>query len=81
MEMIFSEEPNVLDIEDELADFTADLLALKANEPILHRLFANPVGQWSNLVSFLDNHDEIAQQLTYLQADCNGTLCHLVVTS
>ena len=73
-EIISSAEPDVLDIEDELTDFTADLLALKDNEPILYRLFANPIGRWLDLACLLDNYDELAQQLASLQADCDGTL-------
>ena len=73
-ETISPTELDGLDIEDELADFTADVLSLKANEKILHRLFSNPLGKWSNLASFLNDYDEIIQRLAKLQGDCDGTL-------
>ncbi len=71
---ISSVELETLDIEEELTDFTADLLALKANEVFLERLFAKPVGQWSDLAGFFDKNEQIYHKLTSLQANCEGTL-------
>jgi len=34
-----SAEPDVIEIDDEFADLTADLLSLEVNEPIIERLF------------------------------------------
>lgn len=73
-EIISSAEPETLEIEDELADFTADLLALRANELVLQGLFENPLGNWSDLANFLDGPSEIAEKLTFLQTECDGTL-------
>lgn len=71
---ISSAEPDIIDIEDELADFTADLIALSANEYILSRLFAEPAGSWSNLASFLERHQQAVQAVKKIQADCDGTV-------
>ncbi len=72
--MISSAEPDIVDIEDELADFTADLLTLRTSEYILSRLFAEPAGSWSNLASFLEGHQQAVQEVEKFQTDCNGTV-------
>jgi hypothetical protein len=63
-----------LDIEEEWADFTADLLSLKSNEYLLHGLFSHPIGQWLNFSDVLDSHDDVWHQLNKLQSDCGGEL-------
>ena len=70
--IVSSAQLDTVDIEDELADFTADLLALRANEYFLKRLFKEPVGSWSNLASFLKGHPPAIQAVEKLQTDCNG---------
>jgi hypothetical protein len=62
-----------LDIEEEWADFTADLLSLRSNEYLLKNLFSHPIGQWLNFSDLLDNQVD-RQQLNTLQTDCAGTL-------
>lgn len=54
--MISSAEIDAITLEDELADFTADLLALKSNEHVLQRLFSEPAGVWSDVGSFVESH-------------------------
>lgn len=73
-ELISAAEPEMLEIEDELADFTADLLALEENELILKHLFEYPLGCWSDLGSALSGYAEMAQALASLQSECGGTL-------
>ncbi len=68
--MISSIEVETIELEDELADFTADLLALQANEPILKRLFNKPAGSWSSVTDFFDETSLIED----IQSDCDGTL-------
>ena len=72
--IIASVEPDIIDIEDELTDFAADLLALKKNETVLKCLFAQPAGTWVKATSCIDNTDQIYQEISSLQASCNGTL-------
>lgn len=72
--MISAAELDIIDIEDELADFTADLLALSANEHILKRLLKEPAGSWSNLANFLEGHQQATQVVEKFQSDCNGIL-------
>lgn len=72
-EMIVENELDDLAIEDEWADFTADLLSLRESESILTQLFLNPLGQWLDFSNLL-NDDEILQKLASLQADCDGKL-------
>jgi hypothetical protein len=63
-----------LDIEEEWADFTADLLSLRSNESLLKNLFFHPIGQWLNFSDLLGKQDDIRQQLNKLQTDCAGIL-------
>ena len=67
-------ELDALDVEDELEDFTADLLALKQNEGILRRLFDHSLGQWSDLMSLLDESGSVANGLQVLEEKCGGSL-------
>ncbi|MEL7225813.1 MAG: hypothetical protein AAGL17_13410 [Cyanobacteria bacterium J06576_12] len=69
-----SAEPDIIGIEDEIADFTADLLSLAANEPILERLFTQSAGTWTNLTDFLEADDLTAQEVASLQSACKGLL-------
>jgi hypothetical protein len=63
-----------LDIEEEWADFTADLLSLRSNESLLKNLFFHPIGQWLNFSDLLDDRDDVWNQLNKLQSDCGGAL-------
>ena len=71
---VSSVELETLDIEEELTDFTDDLLALKANEVFLEQLFAQPIGRWSDLAGFFDKDEQTSHKLASLQANCGGTL-------
>ena len=68
------DRPDALDLEDELLDFTADLLALKSNQIVLEALFGLVAGQWMNLGELLKALPEIAQQLTELERLAGGQL-------
>ncbi|MEM9219643.1 MAG: hypothetical protein AAGD25_35595 [Cyanobacteria bacterium P01_F01_bin.150] len=67
-------ELDALDVEDELEDFTADLVALKQNEEILRRLFSQPLGQWSDLMSLVDERGSVSTVLQTLAEKCDGSL-------
>lgn len=67
-------EPKKLHKEDELADFTADLLALKSNQPFLKALFAQPTGCWLELKNLCSNLDTVLRDLTALEARGRGQL-------
>lgn len=69
-----SAEPDVIEIDDEFADLTADLLSLEVNEPIIERLFSRPVGRWSDLTDFLEVEHPTTQEVDALQSSCNGRL-------
>lgn len=63
-----------LDIEEEWADFTADLLSLRSNESLLKNLFSHPIGQWLDFSDLLDSQDEVWNQLNKLQSNYGGIL-------
>lgn len=69
-----SAEPGIIEIEDEVADFAADLLALEEHEFVLEYLFKRPAGKWCNLVDFITDDHPIVQKITSLQSDCHGQL-------
>ncbi|MEB3232496.1 MAG: hypothetical protein VKJ64_15915 [Leptolyngbyaceae bacterium] len=68
------DESEVIDLEDELVDFTADLLSLRQSESVLSRLFHQPTGTWTDLRSLLDADDCHLEMLETLQKDCDGVL-------
>jgi hypothetical protein len=72
--IISSTEPEIVDLEDELADFTGDVLALKTYEPSLARLFKTPAGMWSDLATLLERDQQAVEAISTLQSDCQGTL-------
>jgi hypothetical protein len=53
------DRPDALDLEDELLDLTADLLALRAYQGVLVQLFGRDVGQWENLSELLQGFPEM----------------------
>jgi hypothetical protein len=63
-----------LDLEDELLNFTADLLALKINQIVLEGLFGLGAGEWVNLGELLETLPEMAQQLTEFERVAGGQL-------
>jgi hypothetical protein len=71
---VMAEQPDALDLEDELLDFTADLLALKANQPFIASLLAQPKGQWINVAAIAQNMAQMNQTLTALEAAGGGQL-------
>jgi len=68
------DESEVIDLEDELVDFTADLLSLRQSESVLGRLFHQPMGTWIDLLSLLDTNNCNLEMLETLQKDCDGVL-------
>lgn len=70
---IISDNLDALDLEDELADFTADLLALQSNQPFLKALFAYPSGHWMNLQDLCDL-SSVTNALASLEAQGQGQL-------
>jgi hypothetical protein len=67
-------QPDALDLEDELLDFTADLLALKANQVALVALFERSAGQWVNLSELVQGLPAVQRQLTDLEGLAPGPL-------
>jgi hypothetical protein len=61
-----------LDLETELEDLTADVLALKVHEESLRMLFSHSAGTWLNLQSLLDSSSAISQHLHHLEAQADG---------
>lgn len=70
----FTEQPDALDLEDELLDFTADLLALKANQPFVSSLLAQPKGQWVNVAAIAPDIASVNETLMTLEAVSKGQL-------
>jgi hypothetical protein len=68
------DRPDALDLEDELLDFTADLLALKEYQPVLGQLFGLEVGQWENLSELLQGFPEMRNRLMELESLAKGRL-------
>jgi hypothetical protein len=68
------DRPDALDIEDELLDFTADLLALKEYQDVLGQLFAKEAGQWAHLSELLQDFPEMHSNLLALEALAKGRL-------
>jgi hypothetical protein len=74
-DIITSDDLNTLDLEDELADFTADLLALKSNQPFLKALFDQPPGYWLELKTLCSNlNNAVMIDLAALEAQGQGQL-------
>jgi hypothetical protein len=69
-----TDQPDALDLEDELLDFTADLLGLRVNQPFLATLFAQPSGAWINLKTSIQGLPGMRKQLMELEASGGGTL-------
>jgi hypothetical protein len=67
-------QPDALDLEDELLDFTADLLALKLNQPFVAGLFAHSKGQWVNVAAIVQDVAPANQKLRALEASSHGQL-------
>ncbi|MGK7887820.1 MAG: hypothetical protein AB4042_00700 [Leptolyngbyaceae cyanobacterium] len=67
------EKSEVIDLEDELVDFTADLLSLRQNESVLVRLFHQPMGTWTDLCT-LFAEDHCNELLATLHKNCDGVL-------
>jgi hypothetical protein len=59
-------------LEDELLDFTADLLGLKPNQPFLAGLFAQPSGRWMNVGDLVAG--EMRRTLMELETFSEGQL-------
>lgn len=72
--IISSTESEVIDLEEELADFTADVLALKTYESSLRRLFDSPSGIWSDLETLLEGNRQAVNEIATLQSNCQGVL-------
>jgi hypothetical protein len=68
------DRPDALDLEDELLDFTADLLALKEYQAVLGQLFGLEVGQWENLSELLQGFPEMRNRLVELESLAKGRL-------
>jgi hypothetical protein len=71
---VMAEQPDALDLEDELLDFTADLLTLKANQSFIASLLAQPRGQWVNVATIVQDTIQVCQTLTALEASSGGRL-------
>lgn len=63
-----------IDLQDELLDFTADLLALKVNQPFIAGLLAHLKGQWVNVATITQNMAQVSQALMALEASSSGRL-------
>ncbi len=71
---VLLDRPDALDLEDELLDFTADLLALKDHQVVLEALFELGTGQWMNLSELLMAVPKMGQQLDELERLAGGQL-------
>jgi hypothetical protein len=71
---VITEQPDALDLRDELLDFTADLLALKANQPFVAGLLEYPKGQWVNVATITQDMAQVSQTLMALEASSSGRL-------
>jgi hypothetical protein len=71
---LFTNQTDALELEDELLDLTADLLALKANQSFVSALFEVPSGQWLNVGEMLSERPEMHQQLRELETISQGQL-------
>jgi hypothetical protein len=71
---VITEQPDALDLRDELLDFTADLLALKANQPFIAGLLEYPKGQWVNVATITQDMAQVSQTLMALEASSSGRL-------
>lgn len=71
---LFIDQSDALDLEDELLDFTADLLALKSNQIILEDLFSLLPGQWVDLGTLLQSLPMLSQKLVDLEGLAGGKL-------
>ena len=72
--IISSIEPEIIDLEDEIADFTGDLLALEVYESSLKRLFENDAGTWLKLTDLLEQNQQAVKTIVALESDCQGAL-------
>ncbi len=71
---LLTEPPDALDLEEELQDFTADLLALKTNQPFLEALFTQLRGQWVNVGAIVQDLDTVHETLMALETASGGKL-------
>jgi hypothetical protein len=71
---LFTNPTDALELEDELLDFTADLLALKDNQAFVLALFGVPSGQWMNVDAMLSDRPAVQAQLRELEAMAQGQL-------
>jgi hypothetical protein len=59
---------------DGLADFIADLLALKSNQPFLKALFEQPPGYWLELKTLCSSLHAVVSDLATLESQGQGQL-------
>jgi hypothetical protein len=59
-------------VEDELSDFTADLLSERQFEPLLEQLFAKAPGRWLAVAPLLG--EAMSERLEPIEATSEGTL-------
>lgn len=63
-----------MNVEESLADITADLVELKENNLFLERLFAAPAGQWLQVAALCSKLTHISIGLEELSESFEGTL-------
>ena len=68
------EQPDALSLEEELFDFTADLLTLKVNLSFLEVVLAQPQGQWVNVATAVQDLEISSETLQALEAAAKGQL-------
>jgi hypothetical protein len=71
---LFTNQTDALELEDELLDLTADLLALKDNQSFVSALFEVPSGQWLNVGEMLSGRPAVQEQLRELETMSQGQL-------
>jgi hypothetical protein len=70
--MAIAGQPDAVDLEDELLDFTGDLLAFKANEHFLVELFSHSSGQWIDVKTIVP--ERLTPTVTALEVASEGQL-------
>ena len=63
-----------MNIEEQLADITADLVERDENNPFLERIFSQKAGVWEAIAVLCNNLAHIKTQLEQLQKPLVGTL-------
>ncbi len=68
------EESLAIDLEDQLSNLTADLVALESNRSFLDRLFSIESGKWVNLEPLCSELNQIKAEIAELRKSFTGTI-------